>query len=59
MSEYLKDEINDIGKNTKNKNTFYLYRSRNEFKKGYKPHSNLVKDVNSNLLKDSHNILNS
>jgi hypothetical protein len=30
----------------------------NEFKKGYQPRSNLVKDENGDLLADSHNILN-
>jgi metal-responsive CopG/Arc/MetJ family transcriptional regulator len=35
-----------------------LYRGINEFKRGYKPRSNLVKDRNADLLADSHNILN-
>jgi hypothetical protein len=30
----------------------------NEFKRGYQPKNNLVKDGNGNLLADSHNILN-
>jgi hypothetical protein len=30
----------------------------NEFKKGYQPRTNLVKDENGDLLADSHNILN-
>jgi hypothetical protein len=30
----------------------------NEFKRGYQPINNLVKDVNGDLLEDSHSILN-
>jgi hypothetical protein len=46
--EYLKDKINFRD----------LYRGLNEFKKGYQPRSNLVKDENGDLLVDSHSILN-
>jgi hypothetical protein len=53
--EYLKDKINELATNSKNKN---LYRGRNEFKRGYQPRNNLVKDENGDLLADSHNILN-
>jgi hypothetical protein len=35
-----------------------LYSKIKEFKRGYQPRSNLVKDENSDLLADSHNILN-
>jgi hypothetical protein len=35
-----------------------LYRGINEFKRGYQPRSNLVKDENGDLITDSHNILN-
>jgi hypothetical protein len=35
-----------------------MYRRINEFKKGYQPTSNLVKDERSNLLADPPNILN-
>jgi hypothetical protein len=31
-----------------------LYRGKNEFKRGYKPRSNLVKDKNVDLLADSN-----
>jgi hypothetical protein len=34
-----------------------LCRKINDFKKGYQPRSNLVKDENGDLLADSHNIL--
>jgi hypothetical protein len=35
-----------------------LYRGINEFKRGYHPRSNVMKDENADLLADSHNILN-
>jgi hypothetical protein len=35
-----------------------LYRKTNDFKRGYQPRINLVKDENGDLLADSHNILN-
>jgi hypothetical protein len=43
--------------NSKNKNIRDLYRGINDFKKGYQPRSNLVKDENGDLLADSHNNL--
>jgi hypothetical protein len=56
--EYLKDRINECESNSKNKNTRDLYRGINEFKKGYQPRTNLVKDKRGNLLADPHKILN-
>jgi hypothetical protein len=44
---------------SKNKNIRDLYRGINEFKRGYQPRNNLVKDENSDLLADSHSILSS
>jgi hypothetical protein len=35
-----------------------LYRGINEFKKGYQPTINIIKDENGNLLTDHRNILN-
>jgi hypothetical protein len=35
-----------------------LYRGINEFKKGYQPEINIIKDENGNLLADSQNVLN-
>jgi hypothetical protein len=35
-----------------------LYRGINEFKRGYKPRNNVVKDEDGDLLADSHNLLN-
>ncbi|PNF20323.1 hypothetical protein B7P43_G13209 [Cryptotermes secundus] len=56
--EYLKDKIDELAMNSNNKNIRYLYRGINDFKRGYQPSSNLVKDENGHLLADSHNILN-
>ncbi|PNF35986.1 hypothetical protein B7P43_G02286 [Cryptotermes secundus] len=44
--------------NSKNKNIRDLCSGMNDFKRGYKLRSNLVKDENGDLLADSHNILN-
>jgi hypothetical protein len=52
-----KDKINEFATNSKNKNIRDLYRGINEFKRGYQPRNNLVKDENGELLADSHNIL--
>jgi hypothetical protein len=46
--EYLKDRINELESN--NKNIRDLYRGINEFKKGYQPRTNLVKDKRGDLL---------
>jgi hypothetical protein len=42
----------------KNRNVKDLYRGINEFKRGYQPRSNLVKDENDDDLAYCHNILN-
>jgi hypothetical protein len=56
--EYLKNKINELETNGKNKNIRNLYRSINEFKKGYQATTNMVKEENCDLLADSHSILN-
>jgi hypothetical protein len=56
--EYLKDIIEELESNSKNKNIRDLYRGINEFKKGYQPRTNLGKDERSDLLADPHKILN-
>jgi hypothetical protein len=56
--EYLKGKINDPAANSKNKNIRDMYRGINEYKRGYQPRINVVKDENDDLLADSHNILN-
>jgi hypothetical protein len=52
--EYLKGKINELATNSKIKNIRDLYSGINEFKRGYQPRSNLVKDENCNLLADSN-----
>jgi hypothetical protein len=56
--EYLKDKINELATNSKNKNIRDLSGGINEFKRDYQPRNNLVKDENGDMLADSHNILN-
>jgi hypothetical protein len=56
--EYLKDNINELATNSKNKNIRDLYRGIHEFKRGFQPRNNLVKDENGDLLADSQNVLN-
>jgi hypothetical protein len=56
--EYPNGKINELPMNCKNKNIRDMYRGINEFKKGYQPRSNLVKDENGDLLADSNTILN-
>jgi len=55
---YLREEINELETNSKNKNIGDLYRDVNEFKQGHQPRTKLVKDENDDLLADSHSILN-
>jgi hypothetical protein len=55
--EYLKNKINELETNSKNRNIRDLYRGINEFKKGL-PTENMVKEENGDLLADSHSILN-
>jgi hypothetical protein len=55
--EYLKDKINELATDSRNKNIIDLHRRINEFKKGYQARTKLVKDENGDLIVDSHNIL--
>jgi hypothetical protein len=55
--EYLKDKINVLATNSKNKNIRDRHRGINTFKRGYQTRNNLVKNGNGDLLADSHNIL--
>jgi hypothetical protein len=56
--EYMKDKINELATNSKDKNIRDLYRGINEFKRGYQPRNNVVKDENGDLLADPHNTSN-
>jgi hypothetical protein len=40
--EYLKDKINELATNSKNKNIRDLYRGIHEFKRGYQPRNNFT-----------------
>jgi hypothetical protein len=55
--EYLKGKINELDTNNKNKNITDLYRGTDEFKKGYQPRINIVKDENGDLLVDPQSVL--
>jgi hypothetical protein len=54
---YLKAKIDELETNSKIKNIRDLYRGINNFKKGYQPRSNIVKDDKSDLVADCHSIL--
>jgi hypothetical protein len=56
--EYLKDKINELETNNKDKNIRNLYRGLNEFKEGYQPRINITKDENGNQLANLQGILN-
>jgi len=50
-------KIEDLETNSLIKNIRDLYRSINDFKKGYQPRSNIVKDKKGDLVADSHSIV--
>jgi hypothetical protein len=56
--KYMKDKINELGTNNKDKNIRDLYRGINEFKKGYQTEMHIIKDENGNLLADPQSVLN-
>jgi hypothetical protein len=56
--KYLKDKINELATNSKNKNVRDLYRGINEFKRDYQPRNNIDRGENYDILAVSHNILN-
>jgi hypothetical protein len=56
--EYLKGKTNELETNNKNKNIRDLYRGINEFKKGYQPRINIIKDENGNMKADPQKVLN-
>jgi hypothetical protein len=53
----MKDKINELESNSK-KTITDLYRGIHEFKKGYQPRTNLVKNERGDLLVNLHKILN-
>jgi len=54
---YLKANIEELETNSKFKNVRDLCRGISDFKKGYQPRTNIVKDEKSDLVADSHSIL--
>jgi len=52
--EYLKVKIDELATNSKIKNIRDLYRGINDFKKGYQPRTNIVKDDNCDLFTYYH-----
>jgi hypothetical protein len=55
--EYLKYKITEIELNSENKNIIDLCRRITEFKKGYQPKTNLIKDERGDLLADPQKML--
>jgi hypothetical protein len=55
--EYLTENINELETNSKKKNIRDLYRGINDFKKGYQPRINVVKDEKGDLVADSYSTL--
>jgi hypothetical protein len=49
--------VEELGSNSKTKNTRDLYRGINDFKKGYQSRTNIVKDQKGDLVADFHSIL--
>jgi hypothetical protein len=47
--EDLKDRINELATNSKNKNIRDLYKGINKFMRGYQPRNDLLKDENGDL----------
>jgi hypothetical protein len=56
--EYLKEKINELESNSKNRHIIDLYRGINEFKKGFKARTNLLKDEKCDLFADPYKMLN-
>ena len=54
---YLKDKIEDLETNSKIKNIMDLYRGIIDFKKGYQPRTNIVKDETGDWVTGSYSIL--
>ena len=52
----MKAKIEELERNSKI-NIRDLYRGINDFKKGYQPRTNIVKDNRGDLVADSHSIL--
>jgi len=53
---YLRAKIEELETNSKIQNIRNLYRGINDFKKGYQPRCNIVKDERGDLVANSHSI---
>jgi len=54
---YMRAKIEELETNSKIKNIRDLYRGIIDFKKGYQPRCNIVKDEKDDLVADSHSIV--
>jgi len=54
---YLRAKIEELENNSKIKNIRDLYRGISDFKKGYQPRCNVVKDEKGHLVAESHGIV--
>jgi hypothetical protein len=52
-NKYSKTKIDELENSSKIKNIRYLYRGINDFQKGYRPRTDIVKDENGDLVADS------
>jgi hypothetical protein len=52
----MKDKINELETNNKNKNIRDLYGRINKFKKCYQPRINIIENGNGEVLTDPHRI---
>jgi hypothetical protein len=57
MKDYLKAKIKELETKSMIKNIRDLYRVIDDFKKGYRPRTNIVKDEKVDLVTESHSIL--
>jgi hypothetical protein len=57
MKECLKAKINELETNRNINNIRDLNRGINDFKRGYQPRTNIVKDEKGDLFRDHHSIL--
>jgi hypothetical protein len=55
--EYLKDRIDELETNNKNKSSRNLHKRTSDFKKCYQPRTDTAKDERGDLIRDSHRIL--
>jgi hypothetical protein len=55
--EFLKAKIDELETNSKTENIRDLYRGISDFKKGYQPTINMIRDEKIDLVIDCHRIL--